>query len=45
MRGLVTSLAEAAGFGLVVLGVWRLYEPAGLIAAGFALLLIGARNA
>lgn len=31
--------AEAAGFGLVVAGVWQVFEPAAFVLAGVALVL------
>lgn len=46
MRGLfskesLTTLLELAGFGLISYGIWRLSEPAGLIAAGISLVIVG----
>lgn len=40
-RGALTTLAELAGLAAISAGCWRIYEPAGLIAAGIGLVLIG----
>jgi hypothetical protein len=44
-RGWLTTVAELAGFGLIVAGVWRVSVTAGLIAAGLALILVGVLEA
>lgn len=41
MRNIVTTLAELAGLALVAVGVGMVYLPAGVIAAGVTLVLIG----
>jgi hypothetical protein len=44
-RGWLTTVAELAGFSLIVAGVWRVSTTAGLIAAGLALILVGVLEA
>lgn len=44
-RPVVTTWLEVAGFGLIVYGIWRISVTCGLIAAGCALILIGAFEA
>lgn len=41
MRNIVTTLVELAGFALVAVGVGMVSLPAGVIAAGVMLVLIG----
>lgn len=41
MRFVATALLETAGFGLVVVGLWRISPSVALIAAGFGLIAAG----
>ena len=45
LRKWLTTSLEIAGFALIVVGIWTISITAGLIAAGAALVLIGARLA
>lgn len=45
MRATLTTLAEILGLAAVSAGVWLIYEPAGLIVAGLALVLLGVASA
>jgi hypothetical protein len=40
-RGFLTTLAELAGLASITAGCWQVYPPAGLIAAGIGLVLVG----
>lgn len=43
-RQQVTSLAEAVGIVLVVIGVGSVFVPAGIVVAGAALIALGVLN-
>lgn len=42
-RRLAPFLPELAGLGIVSWGVGMIYSPAGVIASGFALILVGSK--
>lgn len=45
MRTALTTILELVGIGAVVFGCWMIAVPAGVIAAGVALVAIGVTNA
>ena len=45
LRKWLTTLMEVAGLALIVTGIWTVLPTAGLIAGGFALILLGVRLA
>lgn len=40
-KGVFSDVLILAGYGLVVYGTWRVYEPAGFIVAGVLMLMAG----
>lgn len=40
MRDLITTAAEVVGLGVIVAGVWLVFMPAALIAAGVGVLAL-----